>query len=130
MNIEQVHYLTDKEKELVSLLFELGIKRNIAKILVFLANTDEATSRDLERGLDLHQTEVSTAMHEFQERGWITVRESKGERRGRYRKAYRLSKPITKIFSDIERGKKEEAQKQLARIRKIQDYALLKPVRK
>jgi predicted transcriptional regulator len=122
MTVEQVHYLTDKEEELVSLLFELGIRLNVAKILVFLANIEETTSRDLERGLELHQPEVSTAMHEFLERGWIAVREYKGERRGRYRNVYRLSKPFGKIITDIERLKKEEAQNQLARIQELRDY--------
>jgi len=122
MTVEQVHYLTDNEEEHVSLLFELGIKMNIAKILVFLANIEDTTSRDLERGLDLHQPEVRTAMHEFLERGWITVREYKGERHGRYRNVYRLFKPFGKIITDIERQKKEEAQNQLARIQELRDY--------
>lgn len=122
MTVEKVNYLTDKEEELVSLLFKIGIRLNIAKILLFLANIEEATSRDLERGLELHQPEISTAMHEFLERGWITVREYKGERRGRYRNVYRLSKPFGKIITDIELRKKEETQQQLARIRKKRDY--------
>ena len=41
MGQENETYLAEKEEELVNLLFGIGIKRNVAKVLVFLAkNTD------------------------------------------------------------------------------------------
>ncbi len=62
MRTESVMYFTEKEEEFANLLIEIGTKRNVAKVLVFLANTPEATSRAIERGTDLRQPEVSIAM--------------------------------------------------------------------
>jgi predicted transcriptional regulator len=46
MRTESVMYFTEKEEEFANLLIEIGTKRNVAKVLVFLANTPEATSRE------------------------------------------------------------------------------------
>ena len=42
MRTENVMYFTEKEEEFANLLIEIGTKRNVAKVLVFLANTPEA----------------------------------------------------------------------------------------
>ena len=83
MRTENVMYFTEKEEEFANLLIEIGTKRNVAKVLVFLANTSEATSRAIERGTDLRQPEVSIAMRYLIEQDWISSRESKAESKGR-----------------------------------------------
>ena len=115
-------YFTEKEEEFANLLIEIGTKKNVAKVLVFLANIPESTSRAIERGTDLRQPEVSIAMHDLQNRGWITSRESKAESKGRPVKIYELARPITDIMNSIETEKKKEATNQLAMIRKLRDY--------
>jgi predicted transcriptional regulator len=67
---KNVMYFTEKEEEFANLLIEIGTKRNVAKVLVFLANIPEATSREIERGTDLRQPEVSIAMGYLMEQGW------------------------------------------------------------
>ena len=62
MKQENVQYFTEKEEAFVDLLIEIGTKKNVAKLLVFLANMPEATSRAIERGTDLRQPDVSIAM--------------------------------------------------------------------
>ena len=52
-------------------------------MLVFLANTPEATSRAIEHGTELRQPEVSIAMRYLTDQDWITSRESKAEGKGR-----------------------------------------------
>ncbi len=91
MRTENVMYFTEKEEEFANLLIEIGTKRNVAKVLVFLANTPEATSRAIERGTDLRQPEVSIAMRYLIEQNWITSRESKAESKGRPVKIYELA---------------------------------------
>ena len=59
----------------MNLLIEIGTSKNVAKMLVFLANTPEATSRDLERGTDMRQPEVSIAIKYLTDQGWIKSRE-------------------------------------------------------
>jgi predicted transcriptional regulator len=115
-------YFTEKEEEFANLLIEIGTKRNVAKVLVFLANTPEATSRGIERGTDLRQPEVSIAMRYLMEQGWIKSRESKAESKGRPVKIYELAKPVNEIMDSIEKAKKKEANHQLQLVQKLRDY--------
>jgi predicted transcriptional regulator len=119
---ENVTYFTEKEEEFANLLSEIGTKKNVAKVLVFLANIPEATSRAIERGTDLRQPEVSIAMRYLMDQGWITSRESKAESKGRPVKIYTLAKPITDIMDSIEKENKEKATNQLKLIKKLRDY--------
>ena len=122
MRTEKVMYFTEKEEEFTNLLTEIGTKRNVARVLVFLAKIPEATSREIERGADLRQPEVSIATWYLMERGWIRSRESKAVSKGRPVKIYELAKPITEILDSIEKEKEKEANNQFALFRKLQDY--------
>jgi predicted transcriptional regulator len=113
MRSDKVRYFTPRDEELAELLMGIGIKRNVSKVLVYLANTEEATSRDIERGTDLRQPEVSIAMRYLKECDWIETRESKSESKGRPVKIYTLSRSITEIMDTIENEKKKEARHQL-----------------
>ena len=122
MRLEKVLYFTPKEEEFAKLLIDIGLKRNVAKVLVYLANTPEATSRDIERGTDLRQPEVSIAMRSLKEYEWIQSRESKAESKGRPVKIYSLSRPIEDIMDVIEKNKQKEVDSQLALIRQVREY--------
>ena len=122
MKPQNVMYFTEKEIEFVRLLIDIGTKKNVAQVLVFLANVSEATSRDIERGTDLRQPEVSLAMHYLISKEWIRMRENKAEGKGRPVKIYSLSKTIDKIMISFEKEKKEQAKQQLARVQKLRDY--------
>jgi predicted transcriptional regulator len=122
MRTENVMYFTEKEEEFANLLIEIGTKKNVAKVLVFLSSTPEATSRAIERGTDMRQPEVSMAMKYLMDQGWIRSRESPSEKKGRPMKVYELAKPITVIMDCIEKEKKNKANNQLALVRKLRDY--------
>jgi len=122
MRSKNVLYFTPREEEFANLLIKVGMKRNVAKVLVFLAHTPEATSRDIERGTDLRQPEVSIAMAALIDQKWVENRESKAENKGRPVKIYRLSQPIGDIMDSIEKEKREEANNQLTMIQKLRDY--------
>lgn len=121
MKIEKVLTFTEKEEEMADLLSDVGLKKNVAKVLVYLANTDEATSREIERGTDLRQPEVSIAMRTLNEKGWISNRESKAESKGRPVKIYNLAKPVNEIIDILENEKTEEIETQLEIIKKIRE---------
>jgi predicted transcriptional regulator len=78
-----VNVLDRADEEFADTLIELGLKRNVAKVLTYLKNVKEVTSRDLEMGSDLRQPEVSIAMRELEELGWIAEREEKKPGKGR-----------------------------------------------
>jgi predicted transcriptional regulator len=122
MRTEKVMYFTEKEEEFTNLLMEIGTKRNVARVLVFLAKIPDATSREIERGADLRQPEVSIATWYLMERGWISSRENKAESKGRPVKIYKLTKPIAEILDSVEKEKEKDAHNKSALFRKLEDY--------
>jgi predicted transcriptional regulator len=98
------------EEVIASLLSNIGLKRNLAKALVYLAYVTESVSREIELGAGLRQPEVSIAMRELRERGWIEEWEQKKEGKGRPLKCYRLSTPLCDIIDSLEDVKRQEAQ--------------------
>jgi predicted transcriptional regulator len=119
---ENVIYFTQKEEDFANLLIKIGTKKNIAKVLVFLAKTPEATSRAIERGTDMRQPEISMAMKYLMDQGWVRSRESSGERKGRPIKIYELAKPFNEIMDCIENEKKNEANNNLALVQKLRQH--------
>ena len=122
MGQENETNLAKKEEELVNLLFGIGIKRNVATVLVFLAKTPTVTSRAIDRGTDLRHLEVATVMQYLKKQGWIKSRENKARSKGRPVKIYELAKPIPEIVSGIEQEKIKEANDQLQLIQKLRNY--------
>jgi len=113
--------LTPKQEELVSLLNGIGMKRNVAKVLVFLSELQEASSREIERGTDLRQPEVSIAMRDLKEHEWVTCRESKTENKGRPVKIYSISKGLGDITNILEEKKRQEAESQISMINRMRE---------
>lgn len=122
MRTKNVMYFTQDEENLANLLIRTGVKRNVARVLIYLAHNPEATSREIERGTDLRQPEVSLAMAALTEQKWVENREIKAENKGRPVKIYRLSSPFSEIVDAIEREKREEANTQLSLIQEIRNY--------
>ncbi len=122
MVTKDVMYFTDQEVEFVHLLINIGIQRTVATVLVFLANTTGATSRDIERGTDLRQPEVSSAMKILTGRAWVKSHEiHRGHKGGRPSRVYKLAKPITGIMDCIEKETRDKARDKLALFRKLRD---------
>ena len=122
MRQETVQYFTDKEAEFVNLLTEIGTRKNVAKVLVFLANTPTATSREIERGTDLRQPEVCIAIKELADHGWAKEGEKGSGNRGRRQKKYSLAVPLKEIITAIEKAKINETNTRLEHIRKMREY--------
>ena len=118
----EVFFFTQKEEEFADLLVKLGIKRNVAKVVIYLGFVEEATSREIERGTDLRQPEVSIAMAAMLAQKWVSCRESKAENKGRPVKIYQLACPIGEILDGIEKEKREEAEQQLRLIKQMREY--------
>jgi len=113
--------LTPKQEELVNLLNGIGMKRNVAKVLVFLSELPEASSREIERGTDLRQPEVSIAMRDLKEHEWVTCRESKTENKGRPVKIYSIALGLAEITNILEEKKRQEAESQISMINRMRE---------
>ena len=122
MKEKTVLYLSDKEEELVDILTMIGIKKTVAKVLVFLVNTANATSRMIEVGADLRQPEVSIALKYMAGRGWVTFSEIPSGL-GRPYKLFTLAMPVGQIMASIEKSTSDEMERQLGIVRKMRNYA-------
>jgi predicted transcriptional regulator len=122
MRSDNVLYFGQREEEFANLLIGLGVKKNVAKVLVYLSRVSEATSREIERGTDLRQPEVSIAMRSMKENRWVESRENKADSKGRPIKIYQLVLPVTEIMDNIESDKKKEAKSQLDLIQQLREY--------
>ncbi len=106
-----VEELTEKDEKIVTLLSETGLNRNIAKVIVFLSKAGEAVSREIERAANLRQPEVSLAMKDLKEWGWVKERELKKKGKGRPLKSYKLTRDLKEIVSELIEKKREEITK-------------------
>jgi len=110
MRDESMPVFDQDEEMMANLLGNIGLKRNLAKALVYLANVNESVSRNIELGAGLRQPEVSIAMRELRERGWIEEWEQKKEGKGRPLKCYRLSVELCDIIDHLDDSRKRGAQ--------------------
>ena len=100
--------LDSNHKKIIKIFSDLGMPRNLAKTLMYISNTEECRSAEIEHEANLRQPEVSVAMQELQKRGWITKRDLKKKGKGRPVHIYKLRYPIDKIIKNFEQEKMKE----------------------
>jgi len=118
-----VRVLDEKEQELVEALEAVGVRRNVATIIVYLKDLEEATSRDIEKGSGLRQPEVSIAMRTLREKGWIAERDVKGSGKGRPTRLYRLVISIDEIIGYFEEIKRRESARAIETIQRLKEIS-------
>ena len=118
-----VRVLDEKEQELVEALEAVGVRRNVATIIVYLKDLEEATSRDIEKGSGLRQPEVSIAMRALREKGWIAERDVKGSGKGRPTRLYRLVISIDEIIGYFEEIKRRESARAIETIQRLKEIS-------
>ena len=109
--------------EFIDALRSLNVSRNVAGLITYLANTNEATSRQIETGTNLRQPEVSIAMRTLRQNNWIDERDVKAEGKGRPTKVYKLRVPIQEIIHHYEMEKNSETAKTMQAIQRLKDIA-------
>ena len=105
--------------EFASILMKIGLKRNVAKVLTYLAGVPEATSREIEIGSDLRQPEVSIAMREIRRLGWVAERDEKNPGKGRPYRIYKLNRSLPDIVLYLESENAKEAERVMKQIEKL-----------
>lgn len=108
-------------EEFASILMNIGLKRNVAKVLTYLAGVEEATSREIEVGSDLRQPEVSIAMRELRNLDWISERDEKNPGKGRPYRIYNLNKSLPEIIEYLEREKTRETEQVMLQIERLKE---------
>jgi|WetSurMetagenome_2_1015567.scaffolds.fasta_scaffold30289_6 predicted transcriptional regulator len=122
MRQEQVQYFTETEETCIDLLVQVGMKKNVAKVLVYLAGKPRATTAEIERGTDMSQPEMSLAVKRLQELAWIRNHEIRTSNEGRPVKVYELTKSRAEILKSIYAAKKKQMNHQLSLVKKLQDH--------
>jgi predicted transcriptional regulator len=122
MRVETEHYFTEKDEESATHFRKLGVRKNVAMVLVFLSKTPEASSREIEHGTGLRQPEISTATTYLIDQGWVRHRDISPEGKGRPTKIYELVKSLPEIRDCIAKVKFPEPGNNLAFIRKLRNY--------
>ena len=109
----------EKDIEVVETLKSLGVPRKVSNMIAYLASGTEATSREIERGSDLRQPEVSIALRTLRKNNWVEEKMSKSDGTGRPMKVYRLKAPIEDILHHYEQEKLNEANQAIQSIQKL-----------
>lgn len=118
-----VKVLDDNDREFVEVLRELGIPRNVASMITYLANVEEATSREIEIGSSLRQPEVSIAMRTLRNNSWVEEKDIKKDGKGRPMKVYRLTVSLGDIIKHFEEIKRRESTKTMESIEKLKELS-------
>ena len=106
-------------EEFALILQSLGMPRSVAIIIAYLAKAGEATSREIEEGTSLSQSEVSMKIRDL--RGEKLIEERRGDIRGKGRPpaVYSLKTPMSEIVKRIEDEKQREHAMAMAKIQKL-----------
>jgi predicted transcriptional regulator len=108
MKQKSIHSLDEADDKAVKLFTKLGISKNLAKTLLYLSQVDECKSAEIEIGAKLRQPNVSIAMRELSEQGWITKREVKKGGKGRPTHIYKSTTRLLEILDVLEQEKLKE----------------------
>ena len=101
--------LDKKDGKAIQLFAELGMPKNLAKTLMYISQVDECRSAEIEQGADLRQPEVSLAMQELRQRGWVEIQSFKKKKgKGRPIHIYKATKPLSQVMEEIEQEKTKE----------------------
>lgn len=99
-----------QDERTIELFAELGMPKNLAKTLLYVSQCDECRSADIEQGTKLRQPEVSVAMQQLLDKGWIKKRDLKKKGKGRPVHIYKLTKPLPNILKSFEVEKMKQVE--------------------
>jgi predicted transcriptional regulator len=111
----------EKDWEFINGLQGMGVNRNVAKLITYLKDVEEVSSRDIEMATDLRQPEVSIAMRTLRSMGWLSERDVKGSGKGRPSKIYALRSTIEEIIEHFEAEKNQESTRTIEAIQRLKE---------
>jgi predicted transcriptional regulator len=121
MKTQKIDQFDEKDEEIADTLIALGMNRNVAMALSYLQNTNAARSVDLERTARLRQPEVSIAMRQLKDRGWIDERDEKKTGKGRPNKIYSLKVNFGEIINQLEKQQRKSVDEVYAKIERLKE---------
>src|SRR5512137_271893 len=116
-----VKVLDEKDLEFIEALRNLKVPRNVAALITYLADANEATSREIEMGTNMRQPEVSIGMRTLRQNNWIEQRNIKVEGKGRPMIVYKLGVPLKSIITFYEEETNRESAKAMGAIKRLRE---------
>jgi len=103
-------YVLDKDDKAVQLFVKLGMPKNLAKTLIYISQVDECQCADIEHEAYLRQPEVSIALRELRQRGWVKKWELNKKGKGRPVHIYKPITHLSEILRVVEQEKLKEVE--------------------
>jgi predicted transcriptional regulator len=92
-----INVADEKDMDFVESLQSLGVNRNVARLITYLKDVEEGSSRDIEMATGLRQPDVSIAMRTPKDMEWVSEHEVKGNGKVRPQRIYALRTTIEEI---------------------------------
>jgi predicted transcriptional regulator len=115
----EIKVLDENDHIIIETLRNLGMARNVATMMAYLMNVDEASSREIEISTGLRQPEVSLAMRLMCNQSWVSARSENKPGKGRPIKIYSLMVPVDEIITYYEDKIYKKSQATILAIKKI-----------
>jgi predicted transcriptional regulator len=116
-----IRVLDDEDLEFADIMRRLGMQREVATLITYLARAGEATSKEIERATGLRQPEVSEVIQDLRGENMIEVREVKIGGKGRPSLFYTLRTPMQDIIRRLEDEKLKEHAEAMESVRKLKE---------
>ena len=110
------------DEEIADLFWDIGLKRNSARVLTLLIKDVDMTSREIERVVDLRQPEVSIAITDLMKKRWVRIDHQITENKGRPMKVYHIAKTLDEILDELREtiiGSYEQRFEEIERVRNM-----------
>ena len=118
-----IKVLDEKDLEFIEALRNLKVPRNVATLITYLANANEATSRKIEVGTNMRQPEVSIGMRALRQNNWVEQRNIKAEGKGRPMIVYKFNVPLETIIQHYEEEKNRESARTSEFIQRLKELS-------
>lgn len=118
-----VKLLEERDKQFIEILLGLGVRRQEATLIVWMNGAGDVSSRDIEKGTGIRQSDVSKVLKAMLEIGWVDNLGTSSSAKGRPRKIYSLSASLNDIVSYYEMEKLRETTLAKDSIQRLKELA-------
>ena len=115
----EVKVLDENDHIFIKMLRNLGMSKNVATMVAYFMNVNEASSQEIKISTGLRQPEVSLAMRLMHNQSWVSVRSEKKTGKGRPIKVFSLVAPVDEIIGFYEDKIYKESQATISTIKKL-----------
>jgi predicted transcriptional regulator len=112
----------DKVEQIIDALAITGMPKGMARTLAFLSTKDDwSTSKDIEKVTRLRQPEVSIAVRNLANHGWVERENLKRESKGRPILIYRMAVDLSEVYKAVQTSERVKIASVEANLKRIRD---------